>query len=108
MTIRSKGVHSTEESVDATFAAARQLRGSEPCPLLFDAREWPGGEPQAWVTVIGTLGEMFSAVAMLIDLAATADTGPFPKLIDRLVIPYKIFESEAEALEFLRDQLPRV
>jgi hypothetical protein len=51
---------------------------------------------------------MFTAVAMMIDIAATADVGPFPKLIDRLVVPYRIFEDEDAALDFLREQLPAI
>lgn len=108
VTIRSKGVHSTLGSVEQTFAAVRELVGDDTCPLLFDARQWPGGDPQAWVKVIETLGEMFTAVAMMIDIAATADVGPFPKLIDRLVVPYRIFEDEDAALDFLREQLPAI
>ncbi len=108
VTIRSKGVHSTLGSVEETFDAVRELVGDDTCPLLFDARQWPGGDPQAWVKVIETLGEMFTTVAMMIDIAATADVGP-PKLIDRLVVPYRIFDEEDDAaLDFLREQLPAI
>lgn len=101
LTIRSKGVHSTQASVDATLAAAAELVGEVRGPMLFDAREWPGGDPAGWISVISKIGVTFSAAAMLVDPGKIEEIGPFPKAIDRLVIPFGTFGDEPSALDFL-------
>jgi hypothetical protein len=103
--IRSKGVHSTPESINETFAAAKTLLHGARCPILFDARQWPGGDPEGWITVISNAEEVFSAGAMLFDESAPSVVGRFPEFINRFVIPFRTFTDEAEALAFLNTQL---
>jgi hypothetical protein len=105
LTIRSKGVHSTPESIDETFAAAKTLLDGARCPILFDARQWPGGDPEGWVTVISNAEEVFSAGAMLFDESAPSVVGRFPEFINRFLIPFRTFTDEAEAMAFLQSQL---
>jgi hypothetical protein len=105
LVIRSKGVHSTPDSVSETLAAVRTLLQGARCPMLFDARLWPGGEPEAWVTFISSAEEMFSAGAMLFDESAPPVVGRFPEFIDRFVIPFRTFTDETEAMAFLVTQL---
>jgi len=99
--IRSTGVHSTPESVSETLAVVRTILNGVRRPLLFDARKWPGGEPEAWVTFISAAEQLFSACAMLFDTPAPAVVGRFPEFIDRFVIPFRTFIDESEALAFL-------
>lgn len=99
--IRSKGVFSTQNSIESTLDAASRIMGPNRHPLLFDAREWPGGDPEGWVTVISRIGTLFSAAAMLVDARASAGVGPFPQTIDRLVIPFMTFTDYTEAVTFL-------
>ncbi len=101
LTIRSKGVRSTPESVEQTFVAARDVMGSNRHPILFDARDWPGGDYEAWIRVIVTLEEVFSAVAVLATDADDSRFDPFAKAIDRLLIPFSVFGDEDEAKAFL-------
>ncbi len=106
LVIRSTGVHSTPDSVNETLAVARALLKGVRRPLLFDARKWPGGEPEAWVTFISAAEQMFSSGAMLFDTSMPAVVGRFPEFIDRFVIPFRTFTDESEAMAFLTTQLP--
>ncbi|HEY6629376.1 MAG TPA: hypothetical protein VI193_10370 [Acidimicrobiia bacterium] len=101
LVIRSTGVYSTPESVTETLAGVRSILKGVRRPLLFDARKWPGGDPEAWVTFISAAEQMFSAGAMLFDTSAPAVVGRFPEFIDRFVIPFRTFTDESEAMEFL-------
>lgn len=102
--IRSTGVHSTPETVNETLAVVKSILGGVRRPLLFDARKWPGGDPEAWVTFISAAEQMFSAGAMLFDTSPPAVVGRFPEFIDRFVIPFRTFTDESEAMEFLSGQ----
>jgi hypothetical protein len=104
LVIRSTGVHSTPESVNETLAGIKAILGDVRRPLLFDARKWPGGDPEAWVTFISAAEQMFSAGAMLFEGSAPAVVGRFPEFIDRFVIPFRTFTDESEAMEFLLAQ----
>ena len=90
--------------MNETLAAVKSIvRGSD-ARSLFDARKWPGGDPEAWVTFISAAEQMFSAGAMLFDTSAPAVVGRFPEFIDRFVIPFRTFTDESEAMEFLSGQ----
>ena len=103
---RTRGVPGTRETVSEAFDVFRGLAGGVPAPLLFDARKWPGDDPAAWDTAVTNLESAFSAVAMLVDPESSAEVGPFPEVIHRLLIPFRIFTDEAEAMVFLRGYLP--
>jgi hypothetical protein len=53
--IRSKGIVSTDETVQQTVAASLRLTDGRRHPVLFDARIWPGGDPREWMTVINEM-----------------------------------------------------
>jgi hypothetical protein len=99
--IESNGRPSTRESVSETLDAVRSIIGGAPKPVLFDARRWPKGDPEAWIAVIQRMQESFSAVAMLLDANSPGDVGEYPTVIDRLLIPFRVFTDEAEALASL-------
>jgi hypothetical protein len=99
--IRSTGVHSTPDTVNETLTAVKAILGGVRRPLLFDARKWPGGDPEAWVTFISAAEQMFSAGAMLFGTSPPAVVGRFPEFIDRFVIPFRTFTDESAAMEFL-------
>lgn len=105
VTIRSKGVHSTQESVERILTSVRDLIGTKRHPMIFDARRWPGGDPAGWTTVISHIESMFTAVAMLVSTSET-EIGPFPKVIDRLVIPFRVFTEESDAIAFAKTYVP--
>lgn len=99
--IRSKGIVSTETSVSETIAAAIRLSDGQRHPVLFDARLWPGGDPRGWMSVINQMRTAFSAGAMIVD------PGSFEALRERfaafgqLLIPFRVFQTEAEARAFI-------
>jgi len=43
-------------------------------------------------------------VAMLIDPESPPTLGSYPETIDRLLIPFRVFTEEAEAVAFLRTE----
>ena len=98
--IVSNGTLSTNETVNETFAAARTLI-ERPIPTLFDARKWPIGGSDFWVAFIDALPSVVSAGAIVIDPGTSSALGGFPKAVNRLMVPFEVFTSEEEAVEFL-------
>ncbi len=102
---QAKGVPSTRGSVTELFDAVREVIDGTPRPLLFDARKWPRGDPEAWTTAISNFESTCTAIGMLIDPDSPAEVAGFPDVIDRLLIPFRIFTDEGEAVAFLRTHL---
>jgi hypothetical protein len=98
--IASNGIPSTKKTVTETFAAARTL-APHPIPTLFDARMWPIGGADFWVTFIDLLPSVVSAGAILIAPDQATGLGGFPRAVNRLMIPFEVFTVEDEAIEFL-------
>ena len=110
--IQMKGTPSTGATVTETLGAVRDLLDGVPRPVLFDVRNWPmGGSPEAWTILISEMRSIFSAAAAIIDPASAPKGAKFPTAIDRLLIPFKEFTDESDALAFLKgdtDPLPTV
>jgi len=98
--IASNGVPSTKQTIAETFAAARTLT-TRPVPTLFDARKWPMGGADFWVTFIDLLPSVVSAGAILIEPDRATGLGGFPRAVNRLMIPFEVFTDEDQATEFL-------
>ena len=98
--IVSNGTSSSGETVNETFAAPRTLT-EQPIPTLFDARKWPIGGSDFWVAFIDSLPSVVSDGAIIIDPGAPSALGGFPKAVNRLMVPFEVFTSEEEAVEFL-------
>ena len=101
VTHRANNERRTRETVSELFGVMRELLGGVPGPVLFDARESPGTDPEGWQAAITNLESTASKVAMLIDPESSVEVGPYPGVVDRLLIPLKVFVDEAEALAFL-------
>ena len=99
------GAASTAESVIEGLTAVRDMTDGHPSPILFDARGWHSGDPNSWVQFIGMIESVCSAAGVVIDAESLPKMGTFPALLDSLVIPFRLFPSEDEALKFLREQL---
>ncbi len=99
--IRSKGIVSTDESVQQTVAASLSLTDGERHPVLFDARIWPGGDPGGWMTVINELRTAFSAGAMVVSPAALEGLSDRMDAFGRLLIPFHVCTDLDEARTFL-------
>ncbi len=99
--IRSKGAVSTDASVTETIAAALRLSDGRRHPVLFDARIWPGGEPRGWMTVINEMRTAFSAGAMIVEPSAFEALSQRFEAFGQLLIPFRVFKTEAEALAFI-------
>jgi hypothetical protein len=96
----SNGVPSTKRTVTESFAAARTLI-THPVPTLFDARKWPMGGADFWVTFIDLLPSVVSAGAILIEPDRATGLGGFPRAVNRLMIPFEVFTDGDQATEFL-------
>jgi hypothetical protein len=67
-----------------------------------------GPEALRWLGWPPSMGDRyFSVVAMLIDEETPEPRTRFPELVDRLLIPYKVFTDETDALDFLSESIPR-
>ncbi|MGH8912995.1 MAG: hypothetical protein ACRDZM_00575 [Acidimicrobiia bacterium] len=99
--IVSNGTPSTDRTVKETFAAARTLT-IRPMPTLFDARQWPIGGSDFWVTFIDELPSVVSAGAILVDPDDEAALGGFPRAVNRLMVPFEVFTEQDAAVVFLR------
>lgn len=102
----SKGMESTATTVRETFAAARSLL-TRPAPTLFDARNWPKPGSSFWVTFIDLLPSVVSAGAILIDPNGRDDLGGFPGAVNRLMVPFEVFDEEEAATAFLMQFVPQ-
>ena len=93
---------STAETVAEMFAVIRELTDGVPMPVLDNVRNWPGADHGAWSTFVSDALSLFSAIAWVVDAESSARLGAFPEVIDRLLVPFRVFTDEAEALAFLR------
>ena len=100
--VEAKGVASTRDSAKEMFDSVHGLLDGALKPVLFDARNWPSGDSGMWATVVTNLQATFTAVAMLVDPESPAEVGQYPQIIDRLLIPFRIFTDKTEALTFLK------
>lgn len=105
LNIVSNGKQSTAETVRETFAAARSLL-DRPAPTLFDARLWPKAGSGFWVTFIDLLPSAVSAGAILISPDARAGLGAFPEAVNRLMVPFEVFDDHEAASAFLMQFTP--
>jgi hypothetical protein len=48
----SRGVASTAQSVDENMQHVRNISDGRRVPILFDARDWPRGDPSSWARFI--------------------------------------------------------
>ena len=101
--MRATGVRSTEDSVDYNLGLAYGLAGGEPAPILFHAERWPSGDAASWRRFIDMIESVCSAAAVLMPESDWAKMGRFPELLDAMVIPFRMFTTEDEAMAFLRN-----
>jgi hypothetical protein len=99
------GTPSTAQSVIEGISAVREMAGGTPTPILFDARGWHSSDPKSWVQFINMIESVCSAAGVVVDAESQKAMGSFPSLLDTLVIPFRNFSSEDEALTFLRQHL---
>ena len=101
----SVGVESTAETVAESLEIVREVTAGGRPPILFDARSWPRGDPASWVRFISMIEDVSVAAAVIVSSESAPAMGSFPSYIDGLVIPFRIFEDEDSALEFLAGYL---
>ncbi len=99
------GAESTAATVAESFQIVRELTGGSRVPILFDSRDWPKGDPASWSSFISSIESICTAAAVVVNSASAQAMGAFPKLLDDLVIPFRLFPDEEAALSFLRRHL---
>lgn len=105
LNVVSLGVESTVESGQEFIAATSELLGDQRAPLLLDAREWPGGNAASWRQFISTLERISFAGAVIASPLSIDRMGVFPQVFDGLLIPFRVFDAEEPARDFLRQHL---
>ena len=96
---------STADSVGESLRIVNELTGGKRVPILFDSRDWPRGDPASWVRFISMIEAVCLAAGVVANPESVRAMGRFPDFLDDLVIPFKIFEDEEDALSFLRRQI---
>ena len=96
------GVESSDRTVRESMELLADLVAGTPAPILFDARNWPSGDAQSWARFIGQIESVCSAGAVLVDTENPPRLGKYPSLLDALLIPFRVFNDETEAMAFLR------
>ena len=102
--VRSKHVTSTIETAVESLAVMAQLVGDEPRPVLWDARDWRGTAPLAWLKLISVVRSLATAVAMVLGPDNAGLAGSFPAAINQLLVPFRLFTDPDEALAYLHAQ----
>ena len=97
---------STADTVVETLSTIADMADGKRVPILFDATEWPAGDPASWVTFIRMIEQVCIAAAVVIPEAARAALGDYPSTIDTILIPFRVFSKEADARAFLADYEP--
>ena len=100
-------IESTPDLIAEEFAAIEALSDGVQPPLLLDVRAWQGGGTLAWKEALGRLRGTVSAIAFLADQAAEEILGPWPSVIDQLLVPAAVFTDEAEAMAYLARERDR-
>lgn len=96
------GGASTSATVEEGFGIVQELTGGRRVPILFDARNWPKGDPASWQRFIERIESICVAAAVIVTPASKDAMGAFPPIVDHLLIPFRLFEEEEAALAFLR------
>ncbi len=93
----------TADTVREMCAAVLDLTGGRRLPILFDTRNWGEIAPTSWAEFIQRIEDICPAAAVLGILGDfdAGYVGSYPMIIDSLVIPFRIFQEESAALEFL-------
>ncbi len=94
----------TEEMVTEALDAAEILTGGEPCPSLWDPRPLIKAYPPGWIQLVNRLEKLVTSLAIVVDGATPGVQGLLPSLTQALLVPVRVFEDEAEALQWLRSQ----
>ncbi|MDJ0663138.1 MAG: hypothetical protein QNJ75_01175 [Acidimicrobiia bacterium] len=85
------------ESFDRLSAVTQGKR----FPGLWDARLVPEFPFSVWQVFVDRIDKVVSALAILVDSEADRAFGAFPKAIDSMLIPVRVFQDEDEAIAWL-------
>ncbi len=99
--LRAKGGQSTVPSFTEALDVIGRVGGGVPRPALWDVRLWRGVTPEAWGYLTPRIARLISVVAMLVSPDQHHLVGPFPDVIDRLLVPFRVFTDRQEAMEYL-------
>jgi hypothetical protein len=95
------GVESSDDTVGESMELVTDLIAGTPAPIFFDARNWPSGDAHSWARFIAQIESVCSAGAVLVDPENPPRLGKYPSLLDALLIPFRVFTDENEAMAFL-------
>ena len=96
-------VERTRETSIESLDALECLVDGTPRPVLWDPREVPRLQPEAWRTVVERAERVAVAIAILTDPATDRMLGVFPDTMDALLVPVRTFTDETAAVEWLRE-----
>jgi hypothetical protein len=99
-------VRHTADSMKADVDAFRELTQGVPLPVLWDVRSMSRPTPDAWREFLEDVAGALTALAMIVDEGSRNVTGSFSWAMNSFLFPAQVFESYAEALDWLRQFVP--
>ncbi len=96
------GVEPTSALLQEAEEACHQVRGDVRRPALWNIQQLTRPKPEAWLGFIQNAPKNLTAVAVVGDTEQVRLLGAFPSLINDLLLPLRMFDDEAEAVEWLR------
>ena len=103
--IVATGAPSTADTAAESLGVLRELIAGGKAPIILDVRRWPSGDARFWSSLVNMIEGVCLAAAVVVDPQVPDRLGAFPSAIDSLLIPFRVFPNDDEALAFLRTHL---
>ena len=96
------GTPRTRQNVAASLDSLAEVTGGQLHPGLWDARSVPEFPPSVWQEFVDRIDKVLIALAILVDSDVERTLGPFPTVMNSMLIPVRLFRTADEALDWLR------
>ena len=95
------GIEPTAALLDEAEEACRIVRGGKKRPALWSVRDLTKPRPEAWVNFIQNAPNNLTAIAVVGTTEQVAMLGAFPDRMNTMLLPFRLFDDDVPALEWL-------
>ncbi|MDJ0954150.1 MAG: hypothetical protein QNJ81_10765 [Acidimicrobiia bacterium] len=95
----------TTQLVSDSFDRVRELTQGRRAPGLWDARSIPNFPLSVWTVFVDRIDKVVVALAILVGESGERAMGAFSEVLSSLLIPVRLFDDEAAAIEWLQQFL---
>ncbi len=92
----------TAQRISESFDRLEELTQGRRAPGLWDARLVPQFPLSVWTVFVDRIDEVAVALAILVDESGERAMGAFPEVLSSLLIPVRLFDDEAAAIDWLQ------